>query len=208
MDTNEQQQQHDNTNCPLPHKRKWKWKYLLILPVLGLSLYIMMCGTGALCFLFVFPGALREQPDPPWIECQMQVPGEIKVVFLRKHAHEFLAEYDRKLRIERPGEQPVIIDLPPNTGGSTMINVYTCCTVSPEGEKTPMLLLVDRQYEMLVNLKHAEMANDPRSKDSTKKALESIFEKQYKYIGRLDDREIPLQFIPVSQATKEAIDKP
>ena len=203
---NPQQQYYYNTGAQPPHKSAWRWKKFLLtagLPVLFVLLAILGVRYG---IPWLCQRRMEEQQHAPWAECPMQVPGDTKVIFLRKHIHPFLAEYDRALRIERPGKASVTLDLPSNTGGRTMIKVYTCCAISPEGEETLMLLLIDQQWEMLVDLKKAEMANDPMSGMSTEKALEAISEK--KYIGRLDARETSLKFIPASESAEEPIATP
>jgi len=63
--------------------------------------------------------------EQPWVECLIRLPdGSGQVVFMRRHAHPFLAEYDRKIRFETDSLKNVVQPLPMNTGGRTRINVY------------------------------------------------------------------------------------
>jgi len=78
-------------------------------------------------------------PDEyPWEECEVAKLDGSRVVFLRRPAHPFLAEYFRKIRLERPGQPDETLPLPMNVGGRTKINVYRL----PAGEETGHLFIL------------------------------------------------------------------
>jgi len=70
----------------------------------------------------VLDGLSRTPED--WEEARGALPGGGTLVLMRRNAHPFLAEYDRKIRIELPSCDPEILFLPMNTGGRTNIRVF------------------------------------------------------------------------------------
>jgi hypothetical protein len=162
---------------------------------------------------------LRDRPD--------------RVTFLRTHIHPFMAEYSRRLRIERPGVEPVCCPLPVNVGGRTMINVYWLDERDGFG---PMLLMRDHWGESLIDLERRETLHivrvgadrifagrldDERAGHGWMGSDESLYvhvgrnrateitehgiDKRLKYIGRLDGRTWPLRFIPAADAPEERV---
>ena len=127
----------------------------------------------------------------PWVECSFNVPNRPeRIVFLRQCAHPFLAEYNRKLRIERPGANPAIFSLLMDTGGVNVINVYL---IRERQESGPWILLCDPLDSHLFNLSRAEPDN-----------VSSMFD-QREYLGRIEGRTHPLRFIPACAAPEESI---
>ena len=59
-----------------------------------------------------------DQAQEPWVESAAALPPSVggPVVLLRRSAHPYLAEYDRRLRLERPDGSELTVDLPPNPG--------------------------------------------------------------------------------------------
>jgi len=137
-----------------------------------------------------------DQWDPneqPWVECPVDLPEETgRVVFLRRHAHPFLAEYDRKIRYEFAGGA-VTRDLPMNTGGKTHISVYYYAARDGQG---PLVELRDRHRNYSFDL-----GNDANEIRSIPEPLAGT------YIGRLDGRKGPLRFVPVEESPEEPIER-
>ncbi len=70
-----------------------------------------------------------KQEDEPWQKVKIDFPEEgCSLLFLRQHAHPFMAEYDRKVVLQEGDRQSEEFELPPNTGGQTEIDVYTLKT--------------------------------------------------------------------------------
>ncbi len=62
--------------------------------------------------------------NQPWQEIWINLPEkECSLLFMRRHAHPFLAEYDRKIALRKKGKLSETFALPPNTGGRTNIRV-------------------------------------------------------------------------------------
>jgi len=115
-----------------------------------------------------------DEEKQPWVECPLPTPDEtVTVTFLRRHVHPFLAEFDRKLRFEQAGAEPVTRWLPTNVGGRTKINVYWYPRSEASG---PFLKLVDHWGEYVADL--------------TEKTISLIdYFDDVAYIGLLDDED-------------------
>ena len=62
--------------------------------------------------------------DQPWKNVEIILPsGMGTLIFYRRHAHPFLAEYDRKVTLESADRRSAF-DLLPNCGGQTNVNIY------------------------------------------------------------------------------------
>jgi len=122
----------------------------------------------------------------PWQEVPIPLPSGVPTVtFLRRHAHPFLAEYDRKLRI---GVE-AMVDLPTNVGGRTLTNIF----LIREGDgRGPILHLCDHWGHCFVDLVEA-------------RTVEARADPPGEYVGRLDGSDYPLRFVPASEAGPAAI---
>ena len=135
-----------------------------------------------------------DKKDEPWVECAFDVPDSaVRVVFLRQHAHPFLAEYDRKIRLESPGKDPVTLDLPPNTGGQTMINVYRHTCLAEDGTELHALRLKGRHVNAIVDLREPRFLK--------KDMIADLGEGEY--LGRFDGRDGPLKFVAADEAPEK-----
>ncbi len=176
--------------------RNEKMQFGVLVAVLAL---VVLCGGGVLLVLCdsgrevikVDLGEFDEDAQP-WVECPIEIPDETgRVVFLRRHSHPFLAEYDRKIRYEM-GDRAVTKDLPPNTGGKTRINVY----YYPAGDgQGPFVRFRDRAGNY-----YFDLGNDANEVSSAPEPLIK------KYIGRLDGTQGPLQFVSAEESPEESIE--
>ena len=101
----------------------------------------------------IFDGMDDFDPEQqPWTECRIPLPEDYgDLVFLRRHIHPFLAEYDRKVRFETKlanGEEAWLMV---NTGGLTRINVHWYPAEAGEG---PWVKLQDHWGEHLADIGH------------------------------------------------------
>lgn len=136
--------------------------------------------------------------EQPWVECVIKLPdGSGQVAFMRRHAHPFLAEYDRKIRFETECFRNVVQPLPTNTGGRTKINVHWY----PESDaKGPFLRLRDHCGVYYLNLQRGVVMSlqDQEFRDVFPYTTSQ-------YLGRLDGTKGPLCFIPADRAPEEGI---
>jgi hypothetical protein len=86
----------------------------------------------------------------PWESCSISLPQDQGVLlFMRRHSHPMLAEFDRKVRISVRNGPELVAKLPSNTGAQTKINVYWY----PKTEKNgPFVRMCDRHGEYLFDL--------------------------------------------------------
>ncbi len=168
--------------------------------------YLLMALTGCCC------GETVEDPlfgdiddfDPelePWVEVDIELPdGAGKAVFMRRNAHPFFAEYDRKVRLEQTGHEPVEIDLEMNTGGKTLINVYYLPDGLAEVSENPMLLLRDYYGDYPIDLEGQRLLPGYWG------TWERIEPPDTGYLGRIDGREHPLKFLSAAENPEEKLD--
>ena len=104
--------------------------YLIILLVilsvglLGFFVYVFLGESVGPNFFEALSEEFEKNP-PTWERCEIDIPNiESKLIFLRKPSHPFLAEFERKICIEKPNELPQFLPLPMNTGGETQICVF------------------------------------------------------------------------------------
>jgi hypothetical protein len=139
-----------------------------------------------------------DESKQPWVECAIPLPGDLgRIVFMRRHIHPFLAEYDRKIRFETRSFSNMVKPLGLNCGGRTKINVY----LYPAGnDKGPFVGLrdhlgayyLDLQRGVVISIEDEEFA--------------SVFPyTAEQYLGRLDGTKSPLRFIPADSAPEDKI---
>ena len=131
--------------------------------------------------------------EQPWTECPLALPDKsCRIVFLRRHRHPFLAEYDRKIRCE-VADRVTVKSLPTNSGGKTKINVYYYAAHKDLG---PFIRLRDRYGNYRFDLGNGveEIAAIPESVEG-------------EYMGRLDGSQGPLRFISVQESPEERIEQ-
>jgi len=102
--------------------------------------------------------------DIGWEKTTGNLPNKLgKLTLIRKGAHAFLAEYNRKIRITFHSGESETITLPMNTGGRTNIRVFL---ISKENEQC--IRLKDHNYLNMVislaSLKIVEEINYPEQK--------------------------------------------
>ncbi len=153
--------------------------------------------------------------DAPWTETVIPLPEACgQLVFLRQSAHPFLAEYNRKLRLEREGTELHIIEMPMNVGGSTFINLYWIA-FGPKGHAT--LQLVDHWGMYVMDVEHpgtsvthlfrtqeGEWRINGGTREETQALLDTLQDPIY--MGRLDGSQGPLRFIQRDEAPEVPID--
>lgn len=168
-------------------------------------------------------------------ECLIPLPGRNeRVVFLRRHIHPgFMAEYSRKVRIEVPGDAPVYCPLPVNVGGRTFIKVYWIDEKDGFGPSLLMTdhwgqYLVDLAKRETLRIVRVEPGRVfagrvdgegagygwSGSGDNLRVAVgdnvateitgHRIFDR-LQYLGCVDGRSWPLQFVPASEGPKARI---
>jgi hypothetical protein len=133
-----------------------------------------------------------DRTKQPWQEYAIELPdGSGRIIFMRRHTHPFLAEYDRKIRFETKTLQGVIKPLRRNTGGKTKINVYYYERKNGEG---PYLKLQDQygHYRFDLGRGGKEILYFPSSLPK-------------KYIGRFDGTQHPLRFISPDESKEQRI---
>lgn len=129
----------------------------------------------------------------PWIECPIELPGKSgRIVFLRRHSHPFLAEYERQVRYETKA-LAIVRPLPPNTGGKTKINVYYYEAKNGQG---PYVKFQDRYGNYRFDLSH-----------DAKETLFIHSSLTKEYIGRLDGVQEPLRFVTVEESKEEQVER-
>lgn len=134
----------------------------------------------------------------PWVECGFDLPdGKGRVVLLRHNAHPFLAEYNRKIRLEITDRTPVTLGLPMNVGGSTMINVYLGSAQLSGKMEVSVMRLDDHWGTYIIDVDNLRLLDG----ESILRLLEGT------YLGRWDGRKGPLRFVPADEGVEEAIDK-
>lgn len=83
-----------------------------------------------------------------WKRVSGDLPGGLgKITLIRKGAHPFLAEYDRKIELDLPGMEPQTLSLPMNTGGRTCIQVF----LIEQGEER-FVRLAGSSLDMVISL--------------------------------------------------------
>jgi len=141
-----------------------RWDYGIIfltgLCMLALGLVVLDDFEGGPVHWNFFDAQMDEfEKNPPtWEECVIDVADiEPNLVFLRKQAHPFLAEYERRLRIEKANEPARVLDLPMNTGGRTHVRVFL---IEEDGKK--YLRLKDNALlNIVIDIEQAEIAGAP-----------------------------------------------
>jgi len=167
---------------------------LLAIITLG---FIAVYGYLALVGSLMFSGGDWNVEQEPWVEVGFVLPDEKgRVIFMIQTAHPTLAEYNRKIRIENNGKEPVTLSLPMNTGGSNMINVYQYISSSSDEENVKLLRLEDSQGEYIIDLVHGKLLED-----------ENNFPEDWVYLGRFDDRLAELKFYSAAETPEEEMDK-
>jgi hypothetical protein len=113
-----------------------------------------------------------------WDETEIPVlsEGEASLIFKRKNAHPFLAEYDRKFGVKIGNQKVQMHDLSMNTGGRTKMNFFEH---ELNGEK--WIRVKDRFGEYVFNMNSGESLNLARVKDIP-------------FTGNLDDQGIHISF--------------
>lgn len=165
----------------------------------SLPLHLVALGLGSLVaseFWGCFDDFDRAQQ--PWVQCAIELPdGSGQVVFMRRNAHPFLAEYDRRIRLETLSFGNVVRALPMNVGGRTKINVYWYPEYDSNG---PFLSLKDHWGTYYIDLQRAVVMT------SRDKKLGDIFPTTGgQYLGRLDGTQGPLCFVTENIAPEEQI---
>ncbi|MHC4111944.1 MAG: hypothetical protein ACYSUY_12785 [Planctomycetota bacterium] len=167
---------------------------------IGILVFLLISG-GVVAFLVFREGGKQfwegfddfDKNAQPWTECPIDLPDKAgRIVFLRRHNHPFLAEYDRKIRYETSVLASVRL-LPPNTGGKTRINVYYYEAKNGQG---PYIKFQDQYGNYRFDLGH-----DVKETLSIPDALTR------EYIGRLDGVREPLRFISAEESTEERIER-
>ena len=174
---------------------KWaKWLGLGCLLAVAASILLL----GFLCYATARIGSAFWQhadewdaEQEPWEKASFGLPdGSGQVSLLRRNAHPFLAEYNRRLRFEPEGQAPVTLDLPLNVGGRTLINVYSHAS----GTATSVLRLEDRWGEYVVDLDSLDLVSGA-----------DLHLTEVTYLGRFDGRDGPLTFVPATTSPEEDI---
>jgi hypothetical protein len=170
---------------------------LIALIVMIILVVIMIYGYLALAGSLMFSGGDWNVEQEPWVEVGFVLPNENgRVIFMIQTAHPVLAEYNRKIRIETIGKEPVTLSLPMNTGGDNIVNVYHFMGSSSSGEKMILLRLEDSLGEHIIDLEHGTFLED-----------ENTFFEGWVYVGRFDDRSTELRFYSPGEAPEEKMDK-
>ena len=179
---------------------RWaKWLVLGCLLAAAASVLLL----GAFCYAMARIGsAFWQQAEEwdveqePWEEASFDLPdGAGQVSFLRQDAHPFLAEYNRRLRFELEGQAPVTLDLPMNVGGRTLINVHLHANgTTVDGTATSVLRLEDRWGEYVVDLDRLDLVSGA-----------DLHVAEGTYLGRFDDRDGPLAFVPAATSPEEEV---
>lgn len=172
-------------------------KEKIVLSIGILALLLMFCGVVGILGLREVGKEFWDSFDDfdvneqPWTECPIALPDKAgRIVFLRRHNHPFLAEYDRKIRYET-GTHVAMKLLPPNTGGKTKINVYYYSAKDGQG---PFVRLRDQYGNYRFDL-----SNDANEIRAIPQSLTR------EYIGRLDGVQEPLRFVSVQESPEERI---
>ncbi|MHC4418830.1 MAG: DUF4190 domain-containing protein [Planctomycetota bacterium] len=139
-----------------------------------------------------------DESKQPWVECAIPLPdGSGQLLFMRRHIHPFMAEYDRKIRFETRAFNEISKPLPVNPGGRTKINVHWY----PAGDgKGAFLQLKDRWGAYYLDLERG-IVMSPKDPE-----FAEVFPYTTpQYLGRLDGTKSPLRFIPAGSAPEEKI---
>ncbi|MCP4229056.1 MAG: hypothetical protein GY771_02775 [bacterium] len=168
--------------------------------------YLIIALTGCCC------GEMIDDPlfgdiddfDPenePWVEVDIELPDDAgKAVFMRRNAHPFFAEYNRKIRLELTGHEPVEIELEMNTGGKTLINVYYLPYGLTGVSENALLLLQDYYGDYPVDLAERRLLPGYWG------IWERIEPPDTGYLGRLDGSEYPLKFVTATESPEEELE--
>lgn len=180
-------------------KRTPVWVWVLI----GCGGLVALVGLAAVTFagyaLWEVDRQVGRGFDPaaqPWRATTIPRPDAGgALAFERKHIHPMLAEYERRLRLEQADGAAHRIELPPNYGGRTRINVYWHESSADAG---PWLRLEDHVGRYVVDLGGADLGD-----------REDIPpERPGRYIGLLDGRQGPdVRFVPPAEAPEEPIEQ-
>lgn len=183
--------------------RSNKWVYWMM----GGTVSVLLLVIGA-CLLFLYAignsfwGSFDDwdQSQVPWTEAGFALPDSSgNIVLLRQHAHPFLAEYNRKLRLDMNTQPSATIDLPMNTGGKTLINVYLdTLKVGWQEERVPMMFLNDRHGIYGIDMSKQQIINTAGIRSNH----------LVNYLGRFDSRKGELRYVSADKASEEVINRP
>lgn len=216
---------------------KLPWALVLLVTAIGFAIVAAVL-VRYVCFYNPFAEInpdfdLRKQP---WEECPVNLPDGLgRIVFLRKGIHPFLAEYDRKIRVELNLSEKSQAPLPVNVGGGTKINVYWYKASRGRG---PYLRLHDHWGEYVVAIDEGATYEIFHSKDATcvaKLVLGEEIDGKFRtmdehgisivgslqweksdaiyvrepgeYLGRIDETGIPLRFITPKELPEEKFER-
>lgn len=168
-----------------------------------------------------------------WVECSIPLPdASYGATFLQRNVHPFLTEYDYAVRFRTPGLAETERPLPTNTGGRTAMNVYWYPPTTATG---PFLRLQDKDGEYLVDFKGGKTRRLLRLRGSTyagdligdvnsygisesarelrvhvgnqiaERVTEIYTTEAGIYLGRLEGRETPPQFLDAAREPEKTI---
>ena len=209
--------------------KNYKYPYLTITAFLGIGAILFVILSFSLWFYSVFApigDTFWEQFDDwsldqePWVEVGFDLPNNIgHIVLLRQHAHPFLAEYNRKIRLEMPNQKPVTLELPVNVGGRILIRVYLYTERLADNKEISILRLTDHWGKYYVDLSHQILLETGHKKYGFGDVNDTGFGEvshpvyvetvniheitQWEYLGRFDGQKGPLEFIANSVNTIE-----
>jgi hypothetical protein len=131
--------------------------------------------------------------NEPWNAVSIPIPDEtLEVIYWEQHAHPFLAEYYRKIEIKPQGKEPSTLEMPVNTGGQTLINVYTDQNL----EQTKVLILKDQFGIYILQMAEQTFTVDPAG----------IIFHSTQYLGRIEYQAGVLTFIPETDSPEMIIE--
>lgn len=163
----------------------------------ALVIYLMLAGLFFHGLLYVFREPIiqtfdwLDTSDNPWESLEVAIPEEqLSFTYWRRHNHPYLAEYELKLALPDGRE----VELQPETGARLHVKVYA---LPNAGDGAPQVLLLDRVYSHLVNLKSGECVQSWYAHSDEHPGA--------RYLGRIDGRESPWRFVPASESPEEPL---
>ncbi|HNB52947.1 MAG TPA: hypothetical protein PK530_13445 [Anaerolineales bacterium] len=173
----------------------------LIKWLIGIMIVLSFCGG---IFYFVYMVIIANSiwgsaddwsiEDEPWASVSIPISDkDIEIIYWERHAHPFLAEFERHIELIEDGMEPVIVEIPMNVGGETFINVYSNSN-SPE---TSVLILKDGWGSYILQIEAQELEVD--SSGTIPDASQ--------YMGRIEyDQSLKLTFISANDSPETSIE--
>jgi len=186
---------------PTPPQKWPKWKLIGCVSIISLFLVVVafkLLATVIISSAVWEPMDDWSQDSEPWIETSFELPNNKGLlVLLLQQAHPFLAEYNRKLRLETPHQEPTTLNLPINTGWQELTNVYLHTVSSANQTEITVIHLQDRHSDYYLDINNAKFLD--------KELIISLSEGIY--LGRFDGRNWPLQFISANISPEEPVNQ-